>query len=111
MGVNSVERALRTIVEALLQLADDLNVADGDDLVVELDETRRKNLPERTDELPNVRLKWLDEDVKKLLTMHELGVDRNEMARVLGRTPGAIYDRLYHHEYGILRNPGDEDVA
>lgn len=106
----TIAQKLMQVANLLVDLAGDFESADGVHVAQDdPDGGPRKNLPPRNKELPNVRLKWRDEDITKLLSLYELGVDKKEIARLLGRTPASIHDRLFHHQWGLLRNDDEVD--
>jgi hypothetical protein len=106
----TISETLRQISDLFLQLADQVESDHGksvDDL--DVDARSRRCLPQRNDEFPNIRLKWSEEDIRKLLMLHELGVAHGEIAKVLGRTEPAIQSKLFHPTWGIFRK--DDELA
>ena len=68
-----------------------------------------RQVTERTEELCRANRNWTDEEKQQVLTLHNIGVDHQEIARVMKRTPQAIYNRLFHWSWGLLRENADDD--
>jgi len=66
--------------------------------------------PNRTDEFCREQRRWTDAEKELVVLLHNRGTDHGDIARLMNRTPKAIYDRLFHRDWGLLRQP-DEDTG
>jgi hypothetical protein len=114
--MNQIE-TLRSIATKASELADLLGLVHdtpntsppNNEPAVEKPAVVYRQVTERTDELCRANRNWTDEEKQQVLTLHNIGVDHQEIARVMKRTPQAIYNRLFHWSWGLLRENAEDD--